>query len=594
VLLSGSKGHGGLRRPSTGSASPFLAEGDLPPMRPARLPHEWPFPVRDGCAVTPLIEAAEMYPALERLVLAARRSVLFSFRIFDPTTSAHTSEAKERGLSDWTAILRDAVMRGVTVRIILTDFEPVMAHDLHSLSWSSFQTLKAMAATLPPERLDDFQMIVVQHEGEIGWALRNLLRLPVGIRIRRLFAELEARGNLGELLERRPGLWPHHRWDGQRAVVVWGRLLHIWPATFHQKFAVIDESVAVLGGLDINERRYDDKHHERPAPRTWHDLSCRLEGPAVADAAEHFRRLWNAELPRFVATAREWMSGGDRRLVLEPLEQMEDRAPGSVPGAAGPARVQLLRTLSRRHGSPFAIGPKPRVREIMAAHRRLIACCEETLYIETQFFRFRDAARWIIRRAREVVGLEVIIVLPNAPEEVAFGKSRNPAHLHGEWLQVRALTEMRQALGERLGLFSLVRQEPTERREKEFDQTRGTAFGSGVVHVHSKTLIADGRLALVSSANINGRSFAWDTEFGMLWEDPAGVARFRRSLWRQLLETDEADDAPPGRSLPVWAGIAASNARVEPHERQGFVVPHQIGRARRFARPEWFVPDDLV
>jgi phosphatidylserine/phosphatidylglycerophosphate/cardiolipin synthase-like enzyme len=35
-------------------------------------------------------------------------------------------------------------------------------------------------------------------------------------------------------------------------------------------------------------------------------MSALVEGPAVTDAAQHFARLWNAELPRYRET---WRSG---------------------------------------------------------------------------------------------------------------------------------------------------------------------------------------------------------------------------------------------------------------------------------------------
>ena len=46
--------------------------------------------------------------------------------------------------------------------------------------------------------------------------------------------------------------------------------------------------------------------------------------------------------------------------------------------------------------------------------------------------------------------------------------------------------------------------------------------------------------------------------------------------------------------LEGWRAIARDNAGAEPEARKGFVVPYQLGRARRFARPYWFIPDDLV
>jgi phospholipase D1/2 len=47
-------------------------------------------------------------------------------------------------------------------------------------------------------------------------------------------------------------------------------------------------------------------------------------------------------------------------------------------------------------------------------------------------------------------------------------------------------------------------------------------------------------------------------------------------------------------SLEGWRDVARFNSSVEPHERKGFVVPYQLGRARRFARRYSFIPDDLV
>ena len=494
--------------PARGIDSIFLGPGEFPVSGAAGTPDEQPFPVRDGCKVTPLIEAADMYPDLERLVLGAERSVHLAFRIFDPNTKARSPEALALGLADWTAIIRHAVERGVVVRLLLTDFEPIMAHDLHSLSWGTYQTLREMAEQLPKDKLDGFEMVIIQHVGEIGWGLRQLLRLPIRWAIGKVLRELGESGeNLEQLIAVRPGLWRHHRLADGRLRYRSGPPPRMWPSTYHQKFAVVDDKVAILGGLDVNERRWDDKRHRQRADRTWHDISCRLEGPAVADCAEHFRRQWNMEMPRYREIAAEWMTGGERKLILEPLDPIEQ--PPALPArlSDGTARVQVLRTISRRDPNPFAVGPKPYIQELKAAHRKLIFSAERLLYIESQFFRYQRAARWIVERARQAPDLQVIVVLPNAPEEVAFEGDKHAAHRHGEWLQARAIDYVRRRLRDRVGFFSLAKPAPASESEKAFAPDRGTAFGSGLVHVHSKVLIADDAACLVSSANINGRSF---------------------------------------------------------------------------------------
>lgn len=573
----------------------FLKPDEVPVSDVTGTSDDHPFPMRGGCRVTPLIEAADMYPDLERLVLGAERTVYFAFRIFDPSTKARSPEALAQGLTDWTAIIRHAVERGVVVRLLLTDFEPIVAHDLHSLSWGTYRTLRDMAEQLPKDRLDGFEMVIIQHVGEIGWGIRQLLRLPIRWAIGKVLRELGESGeDLEQLIAVRPGLWRHHRLTDGRLRYRAGPPPRMWPSTYHQKFAVVDDKIAILGGLDVNERRWDDKRHRQRADQTWHDISCRLEGPAVADCAEHFRRLWNMEMPRYREIAAEWMTGVERELVLDPLDPIEQAPAQPAPLPDGKARVQVLRTISRRDPNPFAVGPKPHIQELKAAHRKLIFSAERLLYIESQFFRYQRAARWIVERARQAPSLQVIIVLPNAPEEVAFERNKHAAHRHGEWLQARAIDYIRLRLRDRVGFFSLAKPAPASESEKEFAPDRGTAFGSGLIHVHSKVLIADDVTCLISSANINGRSFKWDTEFGMLWQDPEAVRSFRSRLWQQLLDLPGASEWSLEEALARWREIAARNIAVEAEERQGFVIPHQVGRTRRFGRPAWFVPDDLV
>jgi phosphatidylserine/phosphatidylglycerophosphate/cardiolipin synthase-like enzyme len=176
---------------------------------------------------------------------------------------------------------------------------------------------------------------------------------------------------------------------------------------------------------------------------------------------------------------------------------------------------------------------------------------------------------------------------------VAFeGQTGNLAHRHGEHLQARALGRLlRRAGPQRVGLFTLAKQASVGWNEKKFEETRGTAFGSGLIHIHSKLLIADDDVCLLSSANINGRSFEWDTELGFIWSQKGdAIGEFRRRLWWQLF----GGSLPEQLNLDGWRDAARFNSGAEPEERKGFILPYQLGRARRFSRPYWFIPDDLV
>jgi phosphatidylserine/phosphatidylglycerophosphate/cardiolipin synthase-like enzyme len=498
------------------------------------------------------------------------------------------------GLLDWASLIRHAVSRGVEVRILLADFEPVLADYLHAGSWHTFRRLRDVLASLPVPARERLQLMVIQHEGEIGWCWRQLMRPLLRRHIRKLVEKLVRRGNNDDGgLDTRPGLWRHLAWEeGKPTGWKPGPPPRLWPATYHQKFVVIDGNKAVIGGLDLDERRWDDRRHRQRANQTWHDISALIEGPAVEDASRHFGRLWNRELPRYRTTVEEWTGPCGRELMLDPLTDIP-LIPSVPEVSGGTARVQLVRTLSRRSPSPFAIGPRHGVRELKAAHRSVILSARRLLYIEAQFFRSDEAAGWVEQALRENPELEVIILIANVPEEIAFeGQVDNLAHRHGEYLQARALGRLlRRAGPQRVGLFTLAKHEPVEPNERKFEETRGTAFGSGLIHIHAKLVVADDQTCLLSSANINGRSFEWDTELGFIWSESGdAIADFRRRLWWQLF----GGELPEPFSLDGWRDAARYNSGVEPGERKGFVLPYQLGRAKRFARPYWFVPDDLV
>ena len=562
----------------------------------AAAPEDWaaPSPVRDGCTVTPLIEASDMYPMLEHLVLDAQESVWLSFRVFDPDTKMKSERARELGLDDWTALIRHTVLRGVEVRILLADFEPVLADYLHAGSWHTYQLIRELVESLPVESRAKVQLIVIQHEGEIGWGWRQLLRFALRKRIRKVVQKLIKKAHHHDGgFDTRPGLWGHVEWDGEKAKS-WKAAPppRLWPATYHQKFVVVDRSKAIIGGLDLDERRWDDRRHRQRANQTWHDISAMLEGPVVADAARHFAWLWDRELPRYRAIVGEWTGECGRQLMLDPLDAISCSDIPLVPGT-GNGQVQIARTLSRKSNSALAYGPRAAIRELKAAHRNVILSARRLLYIEAQFFRSNQAADWIEAALARNPELEVIILIANAPEEIAFeGQVDNLAHRHGEHLQARALGRLlRKAGPSRVGLFTLAKQEPVKPNEEKFEETRGTAYGSGLIHIHSKLLIADDDVCLLSSANINGRSFDWDTELGFIWRQRDGtIAEFRRRLWWQLF----GGGLPEELSLRGWRSVAIANSLAEPHERKGFVLPYQLGRARRFSRPYWFIPDDLV
>ncbi|MDQ0316362.1 phospholipase D family protein [Amorphus orientalis] len=565
------------RRADSATGAPARSEADVA----APLGFGPAFPTRPAGLVEPLIEASAAFPMMERLVLEAEHTAHFAFRLFDPETRLQSDEAKSRGFRTWGDLLVDAARRGVRVRLLLTDFEPVVAHELHELAWQNAERIERYIAQIPTDAPGKVDVLVALHEGEIGFGLRSGLWPAVRQKLKRLVSQKpDAVGFPGVahlMLASRPRFVPPGR---------------VWPATHHQKLLVVDGRKTVIGGIDIDERRYDDPEHNRPTEQTWHDVSLYVDGPVASDAARHFGDFWNREVTRYGGGGDQlpgWSlpPGHDRQTVPRCIPSVRDTmklAPIDAEVTDGQPSIRFLRTLSAVRDGPFAITPRPVVTEIEDAFVETIQSATRLLYIENQFFRLRRVADLIGKQMEAHPELEVILLLPMAPDMVAFEHQRGPEMRFGEWLQVRAVRRLIERGGDRFGAFSIVRSADAE---PNLDP-RAKAFGSGIIYPHAKVMIADDRRALVGSANINGRSFRMDTEAALAWTDDPRIRAFRD----RLFETHLCESAPEGMSpLAYWRETADFNRDAEPEDRRGFVVPYQLGVARRFSRFQRFIPE---
>ncbi|WP_299374304.1 phospholipase D-like domain-containing protein [uncultured Tateyamaria sp.] len=484
------------------------------------------------------VAANEAFAAFEQAVLEAKTSVIGGFRIFDMRTRLVSDAARAIG-DTWFDLLDHVLRRGVTLDLTISDFDPVYATALHRKTWS---TLKIAAALVEVSGVpqDHVKVRPALHPATPG-ALPWLAFLPESLR---------------RAQAARAGLKPAARIE---APGLDQRLPALHTVTHHQKLAVIDDDTLYIGGLDLNDRRFDTPDHDRPAHQTWSDVQVILRNdPAVAEAKAH----------------------------LQCFDDVVHRR------ATPPPMTHVHRTLSadRRLKLPF-LSPRTLVSELEQAHLDAIHRARHLLYIETQFMRSRPVAEAMAKAAEARPDLSLIMILPAVPEEAAFDPEDEIGleTRYGLALEQDMLGILRAAFGARATIATPVRPVMAAR------DSRGTRAGSPLIYVHNKVLVQDTEFALVGSANLNGRSLRWDTEAGVAITDGARIDTLRTALYRHWWRKDLTGDwADPSRMQALWQAEIARNDKRRPETRAGFLVSHDLSIHAEFAQRLPLVTDDMV
>ena len=504
---------------------------------------------------TPLLTAAQAYPAFERMVLEARTRISFGFRILDPLTSLRSSEARAVG-SDWFDLLVHTLARGVAIDIVISDFDPIVRPDYHARATRSLRLLTAAGEA--SGRADLLTVATSLHPARVGYLVALALWPRTRGYLKRTIAELNAKtpSARNRALSELPLLrgYLRHGSDGTVTLRSW-RIPRLTPVTHHQKLAVADGEVLYIGGLDLNERRWDTLEHDRPASETWHDVQVMVNGPVAALAEAHLRSF---------------------RSVTH--------------GATPPELPGVLRTISRARRRPaLLMSPLPVLAEIANTHFDQIKRSTGLIYLESQFFRDRHLARRLARRARAAPGLRLIVILPAAPDDVAFKHNSGSDARYGEFLQAKCIDILQRAFGDRVFIGS-----PGQQRKAD-QRGRAVIYGAPLIYLHAKVSIFENRLAIVSSANLNGRSFNWDTEAGVTIGAAEEVDDLRSQCFAHWLSGPVAPRfSDPATAVEAWRERARENIRRAPEDRKGFILPYASGPARRFGRSLPGIPEEMV
>ncbi len=257
----------------------------------------------------------------------------------------------------------------------------------------------------------------------------------------------------------------------------------------HQKYALIDDEVAFVGGLDLCDSRWDTRahapHDERRVDvsgepyRPFHDLQLALRGAVVADFRSIFQEFWSAvsEQPAPQRLER-W----------EQAPSLRELAEGGLPLRG--SQVLLSRTLFRQGQAPVA--------EVEALMRAAILGAESFVYAENQYFTSLSILTAFGERLSDPARppLTIVVVMPDGgdtpKEDFVLGNRQRSVRY--------ALAKLAEAHGHQLR-FLISSDRSAEQPVSTF--------------IHAKLLVVDDQLLCVGSANLTNRSMRIDSELNL-------------------------------------------------------------------------------
>jgi phosphatidylserine/phosphatidylglycerophosphate/cardiolipin synthase-like enzyme len=313
----------------------------------------------------------------------------------------------------------------------------------------------------------------------------------------------------------------------------------------HEKTIVIDDRVAFVGGIDLTWEsgdRFDNHEHPPRASVGWHDACARLEGPAVADVAEHFRMRWHEVTGKTLAPVRP-----SRR--------------------AGEVDVQIVRTVPERI---YTATPRGEFR-ILESYIRALRAAEQFIYIENQFLWSPEIEAVLHDKVLHPPhpDFRLLLLLPSKPNNGADDTRGTLAHL------IEADQEANSDRGRLLACTLFAR----------------SGNLADPIYVHAKIAVIDDNWLTLGSANLNEHSLFNDTEMNIVTHDAALARQTRLRLWAEHLEI-EVEDVPPDPIQAIdelWKPISEEQLRRrnlgQPLSHRLVRLPHVSRRSARALGP---------
>ncbi|WOL18179.1 phospholipase D delta-like isoform X1 [Canna indica] len=378
--------------------------------------------------------------------------------------------------------------------------------------------------------------------------------------------------------------------------------------THHQKCVLVDTQAsrnkrkitAFIGGLDLCDGRYDTPEHRlfrdldttflndfhnptftagTKGPREpWHDLHCKIEGPAAYDILKNFEQRWRKatkwrEFSLLFKKSSHWHDDALIRLeriswILSPSDSVSEDDPSlwvSQEQDAEQWHVQVFRSIDSGSLKGFPdnvqealeknLVPQKNLfidKSIHTAYVKAIRSAQHFIYIENQYF-LGSSYAWPSKHsgADNLVPMElalkvaskiranerfaVYVVIPMWPEG---DPNSNAVQEILHW-QAQTMRMMYEIVAKEIKFMKLENVHPQDylnfyclgnreevakdslQQDDQSSEKNSAAlsrkFRRFMIYVHAKGMVVDDEYVIVGSANINQRSMAGarDTEIAM-------------------------------------------------------------------------------
>jgi phospholipase D1/2 len=261
----------------------------------------------------------------------------------------------------------------------------------------------------------------------------------------------------------------------------------VW-ACHHQKVVVVDDALAIVGGLDPTKNRWDTPEHppedvRRQDPDVgayppFHDVQLMVTGPVATTLGDLARERWRQATGEVLPPVQGLFKGSG-----------SDVWPPAVRPVLKSIPIGIARTQPRFNGAE-------EIREVERLVLHAIGAARRHLYIESQYLTSDSVAAALVARLEKSDSPEILVIVH--PNSTGWLEQHTM-----DVLRARVLRRIRAA--DRYGRLGVYYPHIPD-------------LGERCMTMHSKLMIVDDEFIRVGSANLSNRSMGFDTECDLAFE----------------------------------------------------------------------------